>query len=74
MRTSIGRLDGKVVVSEACIGSLAPYFPYDYTVIPNGIDERHFTPDADPLEHLRDGRMTYPLPRPLRSAQRPRRP
>ena len=33
------------------------YFPYDYTVIPNGIDERHFTPDADPIEHLRDGRM-----------------
>ncbi len=57
MRTSIGRLDGKVVVSEACIGSLVPYFPYDYTVIPNGIDERHFTPDADPIEHLRDGRM-----------------
>ncbi len=57
MRTSIGRLDGKIVVSEACIGSLVPYFPYDYTVIPNGIDERHFTPDADPIEHLRDGRM-----------------
>ena len=57
IRTSIGRLDGKIVVSEACIGSLVPYFPYDYTVIPNGIDERHFTPDADPIEHLRDGRM-----------------
>ena len=35
----------------------SPYFPYDYTVIPNGIDERHFTPDADPIEQLRDGRM-----------------
>jgi phosphatidylinositol alpha-mannosyltransferase len=56
IRTSISRLDGKIVVSEACVGSLVPYFPYDYTVIPNGIDERHFTPDADPIEQLRDGR------------------
>ncbi len=52
MRIAIGRLDGKIVVSEACIGSLMPYFPYDYKVIPNGIDERHFSPDADPLPEL----------------------
>ena len=52
----IGRLDGKIVVSEACIGSLSRYFPYDYTVIPNGIDDRHFTPDADPVPELSDGR------------------
>jgi phosphatidylinositol alpha-mannosyltransferase len=56
LRLSIARLDGKIVVSEACIGSLAPYFPYDYTVIPNGIDDRHFTPDADPMPELRDGK------------------
>ena len=57
MRTVIGRLDGKLVVSEACIGSLAPYLPYDYTVIPNGIDDRRFSPEADPIEELRDGRI-----------------
>jgi phosphatidylinositol alpha-mannosyltransferase len=56
LRLSIARLDGKIVVSEACIGSLAPYFPFDYTVIPNGIDERHFSPDADPLPQFRDGK------------------
>ncbi len=56
LRTSIARLDGKIVVSEACIGSLAPYFKFDYTVIPNGIDERHFSPDADPIPSLRDGK------------------
>jgi phosphatidylinositol alpha-mannosyltransferase len=55
-RVGIGRLDGKIVVSEACIGSLSRYFPYDYTVIPNGIDDRHFTPDADPVPELTDGR------------------
>jgi phosphatidyl-myo-inositol alpha-mannosyltransferase len=56
MRQVIGRIDGKIVVSEACIGSLSRYFPYDYTVIPNGIDDRHFTPDADPVPELADGR------------------
>ena len=57
LRRVIGRLDGKVVVSEACIGSLAPYLPYEYTVIPNGIDDRRFSPEADPIPELRDGRL-----------------
>lgn len=57
VRRVINRLDGRIVVSEACIGSLAPYFPHAYTVIPNGIDDRHFSPDADPLPELRDGRL-----------------
>ncbi len=54
MRNVISRLDGKIVVSEACIGSLTPYLPYEYTVIPNGIDDRHFSPEADPIPELRD--------------------
>ena len=57
LRRVISRLDGKIVVSEACIGSLAPYLPYAYTVIPNGIDDRRFSPDADPIPELRDGRL-----------------
>ncbi len=55
LRRWLGRLDAHVVVSEACIGSLAPYFPYDYRIIPNGIDDRHFSPDAEPLPELREG-------------------
>ena len=39
-RPLIERLDGRICVSEACIGSLTPYFPYAYDVIPNGIDTR----------------------------------
>jgi phosphatidylinositol alpha-mannosyltransferase len=58
LRASIKRLDGKIVVSEACIGSLTPYFPFDYTVIPNGIDDRHFSPDADPLPQFADDKQT----------------
>jgi phosphatidylinositol alpha-mannosyltransferase len=57
-RRKIARMHGRIVVSEAVIGSLAPYFPFEYTVIPNGIDDRHFSPDADPLPEYADGRPT----------------
>ena len=52
IRPLIERLDGRICVSEACIGSLAPYFPYTYHVIPNGIDVDHFSPSAAPVEEL----------------------
>ena len=55
LRRWLGRLDAHVVVSEACIGSLTPYFPFSYRIIPNGIDDRHFSPDAEPLPELREG-------------------
>ena len=71
LRRWLGRLDAHVVVSEACIGSLAPYFPYQYRIIPNGIDDRHFSPDAEPLPELREGgKPLDPLPRALRPPQR----
>jgi phosphatidylinositol alpha-mannosyltransferase len=57
IRWSLAKLDAHIVVSEACVGSLAPYFPFPYRVIPNGIDDRHFSPQAEPLEELRgDGK------------------
>ena len=47
---------------------------FDCRVIPNGIDERHFSPDAEPLPELREGgKPRDPLPRALRPAQRTRR-
>jgi phosphatidylinositol alpha-mannosyltransferase len=57
-RPSIARLDGRIVVSEACIDSLKPYWDFeDYTIIPNGIDEKHFTPEAEPLPEFKDGKQ-----------------
>jgi phosphatidyl-myo-inositol alpha-mannosyltransferase len=56
LRPSIARLDGRIAVSKACIDSCKPYFPFDYTVIPNGIDENHFSPDANPFPQFSDGR------------------
>jgi phosphatidyl-myo-inositol alpha-mannosyltransferase len=57
-RPWIERLDGRICVSEACIGSLAPYYPYTYHVIPNGIDADHFSPAAEPIEELRGNGQT----------------
>ena len=54
VRPWIERLDGRICVSEACIGSLAPYFPYAYDVIPNGIDADLFSPDAAPADPFGD--------------------
>jgi phosphatidylinositol alpha-mannosyltransferase len=54
-RASLRRLEGHVVVSDACIEPLDHYFPeFDWRVIPNGIDERHFAPDAAPIAALRE--------------------
>jgi len=54
-RRWLGRLDAHVVVAEACIGSLTPYFPYDYRIIPNGISLERFRPDNLPLAQYMDG-------------------
>ncbi len=54
-RPLIERLDGRICVSEACIGSLTPYFPFAYHVIPNGIDAELFSPAADPVPELVSG-------------------
>jgi phosphatidyl-myo-inositol alpha-mannosyltransferase len=54
---SLRRLHGHIAVSQACIPPLMHYFPaLGYRVIPNGIDEDHFSPDAERIDGLRDGR------------------
>jgi phosphatidyl-myo-inositol alpha-mannosyltransferase len=52
LRRWLRHVDCHIVVSEACVGSLSPYLPFDYRVIPNGIDDRHFSPDAEPIPEL----------------------
>jgi phosphatidylinositol alpha-mannosyltransferase len=54
-RASLSRLDGHIVVSDACIEPLDHYFPeFSWRVIPNGIDEEHFAPTAAPIAALRE--------------------
>lgn len=38
VRNSLARLDRRIAVSEACITALAPYFPGEWDIVPNGID------------------------------------
>ena len=52
-----GRLDGRIAVSEAVRDYLAPDFPGDYRIIPNGVDlERFSDPALRPIEQFDDGR------------------
>ena len=53
-----GRLDGHIAVSKAVRDYLAPYFPGDYRIIPNGIDlERFSDPALRPIDRFDDGRL-----------------
>ena len=33
------------------------YFPSDYTIIPNGVDTTHFSPDVAPINEFDDGKL-----------------
>jgi phosphatidylinositol alpha-mannosyltransferase len=50
------KLDGKIAVSQAAKDFINKYFPGEYTIIPNGVDLEHFSPDVSPLEEFIDGR------------------
>jgi phosphatidylinositol alpha-mannosyltransferase len=50
-------LDGKIVVSDACVEALSPYFDADYRVIPNGVDPDYFSPEEPPLPQFDDGKL-----------------
>jgi len=51
------KLDGKIAVSEAARDTIAPYFPGEYVIIPNGIDLELFSgPHVKPIDDYLDGR------------------
>lgn len=53
----LGRLDGRIFVSDAVQESITRYFPGDYVIIPNGIDYARFSsPTTQPIERFNDGR------------------
>jgi len=54
-----GRLDARIAVSEAVIESVQSSFPgLGFDVIPNGVDTDFFSPEAEPLPRLLDGKRT----------------
>jgi len=50
-------LDGRIVVSDACVEALSRYFETEYKVIPNGIDPGYFSPDEPKLEQFDDDKL-----------------
>ena len=56
-RRWLGRLDGRIVVSEAAKGYITRYFPGDYRVISNGVDLSRFGDSSlAPVPEFADGR------------------
>lgn len=51
------RMDGRIVVSDACVEALSRYFDTDYHVIPNGVDPDYFRPDAAMVPEFDDGKL-----------------
>lgn len=51
------KLDGRIAVSEPARQFINRHFRGDYTVIPNGVDLDHFSPDVLPLEQYDDGKI-----------------
>jgi phosphatidylinositol alpha-mannosyltransferase len=53
----VRKLDGKIAVSEPALNYVSQHFPGDYTIIPNGVDSKHFSPDVPPIEEFNDGKL-----------------
>jgi phosphatidyl-myo-inositol alpha-mannosyltransferase len=53
------RLDGRIAVSEAARGTVLPYLPGDYRIIPNGVDVARFdgAGELGAIPALKDGRL-----------------
>lgn len=51
------KLTGKIAVSKPARDFAAKHVPGYYTIIPNGVDLEHFSPDATPIERFCDGKV-----------------
>jgi len=51
------KLDGRIAVSKPAMELANKHFPADYTIIPNGVDIEHFSPEVAPIDELCDGKL-----------------
>lgn len=56
INSQMDRLDGRIVVSNACVEALSRYFDADFEIIPNGVDPAYFSPAAPRMPGFDDGR------------------
>ena len=57
IRRRLNKLHGRIAVSEPAMNFAKKNIPGDYTIIPNGIDIEHFSPDVAPIEEFCDGKL-----------------
>lgn len=55
--SQMDKMDGRIVVSDACVEALSRYFDSDYHVIPNGVDPDYFTPKAPKIAEFDDDKL-----------------
>ena len=53
----VSKLDGKTAVSQPALEYVSNHFPGDYTIIPNGVDSKHFSPEVPPIEEFNDEKL-----------------
>ena len=53
----VSKLDGRIAVSKPAMEFVNKHFPGNYTIIPNGVDTEHFSPDVSPIEEFGDGKL-----------------
>jgi phosphatidylinositol alpha-mannosyltransferase len=51
------KLNGKIAVSKPAMDYASKHIPGNYTIIPNGIDLKHFSIDVSPFEQFSDGKI-----------------
>jgi phosphatidylinositol alpha-mannosyltransferase len=50
------KLDGRIAVSKVALDYVKTYFPADYIIIPNGVDNHHFNNGVTPIDQFMDGK------------------
>jgi len=51
------KLTGRIAVSKPALDYARKHIPGQYTIIPNGIDLKHFSTDVSPIERFCDGKI-----------------
>jgi len=57
LRRRVHKLDGKTAVSKPAMEFARKHVPGYYTIIPNGVDLDHFSPNVSPIDEFCDGKV-----------------
>ena len=57
LRKWFRKLGGKIAVSKPAMEFVNKHLPGHYSIIPNGVDLEHFSPDVPPIDEFCDGKL-----------------